>query len=391
MRSSFGNTLRHLSDGTRLYGREHQGQGLAVFLLCLYLPLVIPLLRNGVWVDPTVWIEEVRVPTPGLLLAAYSVVVAVVIALALTPPSAVAATESTPYPVQRPVKTKIIQNCRIFLNAMIALGVVGLIFTSGIDRWEHLLGLVVGTLLLQLGHLDEVNSVQVESVLLMLGKDPLVDYDRWFARRWTIERTALEAPEWTKVVRKNLVLVILWVSVQAVALISYILLVHGANGLFIHALSIILLSVAAGLTSVVGLSSVLASTVVSRHATSRRSTSFSIHPESYFAALLVLAKIITVLVMAMLPFSWLSEQTRIETLIYVGFLILEMLLFFSASLWLLRRWGKKEPQGFATSNAIDAQAVRHLLKKKSAKDRASIRGAVIYRQRFNKALKTDAA
>ncbi|SCB87821.1 hypothetical protein GA0061084_0614 [Arthrobacter sp. NIO-1057] len=34
MRSSFGNTLRHLSDGTRLYGREHQGQGLAIFLLC---------------------------------------------------------------------------------------------------------------------------------------------------------------------------------------------------------------------------------------------------------------------------------------------------------------------------------------------------------------------
>ncbi len=390
MHSSFGNTLRHLSDGTRLYGREHQGQGLAVFLLCLYLPLVIPLLRNGVWVDPTVWIEEVRVPTPGLLLATYAVVVAIVIALALTPPSTSVATPSTPYPVQRPVKTKIIQNCRLFLNAMLALGVVGLVFSSGIDRWEHLLGIVVGVLLLQLGHLDEVNSVQVESVLMMLGEEPLVDYDRWFARRWTIERTALEAPVWLKILRKYLVLATVWVGVQAMALISYILLVHGTNGLFIHALSIILLSAAAGLTSVAGLSSVLASTVMSRHTASRRSSSFSVHPEAYFAALLVLAKIITVLVMAMLPFSWLSEQTRIETIVYVGFLILEMLLFFSASLWLLRRWGKKVPQGFATSKAIDAQAVRHLLKKKSAKDRASIRGAVIYRQRFNKALDTDA-
>jgi len=250
---------------------------------------------------------------------------------------------------------------------------------------------VAGTLLLQLGHLDEVNSVQVESVLMMLGEEPLVDYDRWFARRWTIERTALEAPVWLKILRKYLVLATVWVGVQAMALISYILLVHGTNGLFIHALSIILLSAAAGLTSVAGLSSVLASTVISRHTASRRSSSFSVHPEAYFAALLVLAKIITVLVMAMLPFSWLSEQTRIETIVYVGFLILEMLLFFSASLWLLRRWGKKVPQGFATSNAIDAQAVRHLLKKKSAKDRASIRGAVIYRQRFNKALDTDAA
>ncbi|SCB87805.1 hypothetical protein GA0061084_0613 [Arthrobacter sp. NIO-1057] len=69
-----------------------------------------------------------RVPTPGLFLATYAVVVAIVIALALTLPSASVATPSSPYPVQRPVKTKIIQNCRLFLNAMLALGVVGLIF-----------------------------------------------------------------------------------------------------------------------------------------------------------------------------------------------------------------------------------------------------------------------
>ncbi|WP_417373551.1 hypothetical protein [Glutamicibacter protophormiae] len=380
MRNAFLSSLRHLSEGTRLYGRDQPGQMAAILALSVYIPLTLPLLREGVWIGFSAWIEAVTVPGPGLILAGYAVIVAIVIALALTPPSIAANAPLAPYPVERPVKSRIIHNCRLFLGSMIGLGFIGVLFTSGIERLEHLVCAAVGALLLQLGHLDEVNAAQADAVLELLGDEPLQGYDRWYAKQWGRPRAGRQVRARASLVRRKLWIVVLMMLVHLGVLVAYIAVVHGTAGLARHWATVLFLSSATSVVNLLIIDAVLAASLAIRHSRGSRYSTWVSHPETYFALLAIGAKILAVAAMAALPVLWMNAENRQTSLAYLVFLALEMLCILAVVLLLVHRWlssGVVPPEPLGRYDG-DEMAVR--LKKRAARDRAAIRGAVAYRR-----------
>ena len=92
------------------------------------------------------------------------------------------------------------------------------------------------------------------------------------------------------------------------------------------------------------------------------------------------AKILAVAAMAALPVLWMNAENRQTSLAYLVFLALEMLCILAVVLLLVHRWlssGVVPPEPLGRYDG-DEMAVR--LKKRAARDRAAIRGAVAYRR-----------
>lgn len=380
MRNAFPSSLRHLAEGTRLYGRDQPGQMAAILALSIYLPLTLPLLREGVWIGFSAWVEAVTVPGPGLILAGYAVIVAIVIALALAAPGLAATAPLAPYPVERPVKIRILHNCRIFLGSMIGMGAIGVLFTSGIERLEHIVCVAIGAVLLQLGHLDEVNAAQADAVLGLLGEEPLQAYDQWYAKQWGRPRAGGRVRARASLVRRKLWIIALMMLVHLGVLVAYIAIVHGTAGLVRHWATVLFLSAAASVVNLLIIDAVLMTLLAIRHTRGSRHSRWVSHPETYFALMAMGAKVLATAAMAALPALWMNEGDRQTSLAYLIFLGIELLLVFVLVLLLVRRWlapGSLPPQPLGR---YDGDAMEVLLKKRAARDRAAIRGAVAYRR-----------
>ncbi|MFJ2620047.1 hypothetical protein [Glutamicibacter sp. NPDC087344] len=388
MRNVFLSTLRHLSEGTRLYGRDQPGQMIAVLGLSIYLPLMLPLLSQGVWTGFFAWVEAVSVPSPGLLLAGYAVVVSIVIALALTPPSMAANAPLAPYPVERPVKSRIIHNCRLFLASMIGLGTIGVFFTGGADRLEHLVCVAIGALLLQLGHLDEVNAAQADAVIELLSSEPLHDYDRWYAKKWGQRRAGQHTLPRAVLIRRKLWGITLMVIIHLSVLLTYLTVVHGVQGLARHWATVLFLSIAAGVVNLFIIEALLSAVVVIRHSRGSRNSTWLMHPESYVAMMAFGSKFLATAAMAAIPLRWLTEENWFISIAYLVFLGIELLCVLGLVLMLVRRWlasGALPPEPLGR---FDRDVMAVLLKKRAARDRAAIRGAVVYRRHHQAAEST---
>lgn len=382
MRNTFLTALRHVSDGTRLYGRDQQGQEVAILAVAIYLPLVLPLLMLGVWTDFDSWIQSVHVPTPGLLLASYAVVVAIVIALALTPPGNTSMTAIAPYPIERPVKLRIIHNCRLLLVAMLGLGAVGVLFSSGVDRLEHAVCLAIGALLLQLGHLDELNAVQTDSVLGLLGTEPLATYENWYRQQWGEERSWAPVRSHRLLARRRLTATLVLLVIHLVALVGFIVSVHGPSGLLHHGVVILFLSATAALLTVRCVESVLNAILAERHCRHSRNGTWFGHPETYFALVLALSKLTATAAMVVLPLMWMDARTMAASLSYLVFLAAESAGFLLLLRLLAVRWLSTKaalPPGLGT---YDREYMAFALKKRATRERAAIRGAQRYKQRL---------
>jgi len=98
------------------------------------------------------------------------------------------------------------------------------------------------------------------------------------------------------------------------------------------------------------------------------------------------AKVLATAAMAALPALWMNEENRQTSLAYLLFLGIELLLVFVLVLLLVRRWlapGSLPPQPLGR---YDGDAMEVLLKKRAARDRAAIRGAVAYRRHYAAAM-----
>lgn len=381
MRNSFLTNLRYLSDGNRLYGRSQSGQALAILAFSIYLPLALPLIRTGAWTDIGSWADTVEVVTPAMLMAVYAVIVAIVIAISLTPSSTISV-PLAPYPIERPIKTRIILNARLVLIAMLGFSSVGIIFTHGIDRLEHLVCLGLGALLLQLGHLDEVNAVQVEPVLACLREDPLARYDNWYVQKWGIERTAERSISHRRLSNRRLTAVALLMLVQCAALLAYVMAVHGSGGILRHALTIIFLAVSAGFLTIRSVEAVLSALMVSRFARGSRHDSWFSHVDTYFALIFVGSKFLTTLLMLTLPLKWITASSLGPSLSYLGFLGIELTVYLVLLGLMIRRWGSRSPHSVRHAPRFEREFASFARKKRAAHDRAAIRGAVRYRKHY---------
>lgn len=377
--------LRYLSEGTRLYGRDQPGTTIALFALSIYLPLLLPLASIGVWGEVTTWLERVRVPSPGVLLATYGVVVAIIIALALATPQTGRQIFRAPYPVQRPMKTRIIVNLRLFLIALLGLSTVGVVFTQGMERLEHLVCLALGGLLLQLGHLDEVNAVQSQPVFQELADDPLGRYDRWYAARWGCRPQAEATIRHATILRQHLLAVAALTVLHLAALFGYILLVHGPDRIPAHLPTAGFLCLAAAVITVRAVEAKLHAKMIYRHNFGSGFDSRFAHPETFIAYLLILGKLATEVALAVLPLMWLTVQNRQFTLLYLGWLVLEMLCFGALLVLLSLRWSGRAAAPIRPLSRYDGNYLRYLRRKHAAKQRAAIRGALKYAARHRAA------
>ena len=378
MKNPFLGTLRHLAEGTRLYGRDQPGQAWGIFALSLYIPLMLPLLSTGVWTDVGRWIEHVVVPSAGILLAAYGVVVAIVIALALTPPGAVNLAPRAPYPVERPVKTRIILNARLFVIAMLGFSTMGIVFTTGMERLEHLVCLGIGAVLLQLGHLDEVNAVQVEPVLERVMDAPLERYDRWYRHKWGVTPQQEPGIGHHQIRTQHLVAVVVLCLIYLATLLLYILGVHGPTGLLQHLLVSVFLSVMAGFVTVRAYEAELLSVMIARHNAGARFDSRFAHAETYFAYVLIGAKLLASAALAVLPVMWFTPNNAPVSVPYLGFLLLDLLVFLRLIQLTGQRWLVAHGKPIRPVSGYDRRYMLFLRKKHAAKERAAIRGAIRY-------------
>lgn len=378
MKNPFLTNLRYLADGTRLYGREQPGQTLGLFVLSLYLPMLLPLASSGVWTELDNWLAHVWVPSPGLVLAVYGVLVAIVIALALAAPPPHRLAYRAPYPVERPMKARLISNIRLFIIIMLGLNSVGVIFTEGMERFEHLVCLALGALLLQLGHLDEVNAVQVEPVLEQLGDDPLARYDRWYASRWGVRPQAEANIARPQILRWHFSALTLISLLHVAALLGYILLVHGASGVVQHLPIVLFLCLTSGYVSVRVVEAKMHAIMLYRHNYGSRFESRFSHPETFVAYLLILTKLATAAAMAVLPLMWLNPTNSLYSVAYLGWLLVELLCLGGVLVALMARWGGRKTAPIQPLTGYDRDYMRYLRRKHAAKQRASIRGAVKY-------------
>lgn len=389
MKNPFLGTLRHLAEGTRLYGRDQPGHAWGMFALSLYLPLLLPLLLTGVWTDAGQWIEHVVVPSAGILLAGYGVVVAIVIALALTPPGAVNLAPRAPYPVERPVKTRIILNARLFVIAMLGFSTMGLVFATGVERIEHLVCLGIGAVLLQLGHLDEVNAVQVEPVLERVMEAPMERYDLWYRQKWGVSPQQEPGIRHRQIRGQQLAAAAVLALVHLAALLLYILAVHGPTGIIEHAPMVLFLSITAGFITVKAYAAHMLAVMISRHNAGARFDSRFAHAETYFACVLIGSKLATSAALAALPFTWFTPQHTAASSWYLGFLLLELLACFGLMLLTGQRWLVAPGQRIRPVCGYDRTYMLYLRRKHAAKERAAIRGAIRYASHHQAARATE--
>lgn len=376
VKNPFLTTLRYLSDGNRLYGLHQPGQALGIFVLGLYLPLVSPLLYSGVWADLGTWMEHVIVPSAGIVLACYGVVVAIVIAIGLTPPGQANLTGQAPYPVEQPVKSRIIINIRLFIVAMFGFNTAGIIFTQGLDRFEHIVCLALGGVLLQLGHLDEVNAVQIEPVLEQMAHAPLERYDQWYAGKWGQRPQEEARVGHSKILRWHILAVASLTIVHVLALLSYILMVHGPSGVSMRLPTVLFLCLTAGYITVRSYEAHLHSVMIQRHNSGSRFESRFSHSETYYALVLILVKIATTAAMAALPVLWYSLENIVPTALYLGLLVIDLFLFFGQLFLSDRSWLDPSRTRGWPAHAYERNYMLYLRRKHAAKQRATIRGAM---------------